>query len=113
MPTRIVAQDGAVLEQDTNVAVVDCKPTVRVLRTRTRRRDLEVKLSLSAAGTVRVSGNGVRTLFKRNVAAGTRAFRIALTRSGRAAARRHRKLKLRVSLTAGGRTGTAVFKIRA
>jgi hypothetical protein len=72
-----------------------------------------IALKLSATGTVRVSGNGIRTIVKRNVQAGTRSFTLQLTRWGRSRALRHEKLKLRVAITAGGRTGTSVITVRA
>ncbi|HUA10399.1 MAG TPA: hypothetical protein VMA83_00160 [Solirubrobacteraceae bacterium] len=113
IPTKITGQNGAVVEQDTHVNIENCKPTITVLHTRPRSHDLELKLKLSTAGTLRITGRGLKSTTVRNARAGTKTLRIPYTRRGRTAAHKHRKLKLHATLTADGRTGTTIFTIRA
>jgi hypothetical protein len=78
------------------------KPTVKVTRVKVTRNALLVTVELSQKGTVRISGTGLRTTFKKNLAAGRHRIRVPLTRSGVAARKHHRKLIVHVALTVAG-----------
>jgi hypothetical protein len=78
------------------------KPTVKVTRVKVTRNALLVTVELSQKGTVRISGTGLRTTIKKNLAAGSHRIRVPLTKSGVAARKHHRKLILHVALTVAG-----------
>ena len=77
-------------------------PTVKVIKVQLSRNVLLVTVELSQEGTVRISGTGLRTTFKKNLAAGSHRIRVPLTRSGVAARKHHRKLIVHVALTVAG-----------
>jgi hypothetical protein len=77
-------------------------PTVKVIKVQLSRNVLLVTVELSQKGTVRISGTGLRTTFKKNLAAGSHRIRVPLTRSGVAARKHHRKLIVHVALTVAG-----------
>ena len=101
-PTTIVAQNGARVTQDTQIAVAGCvpQPKLTVVKTRVKGAKVLVTVKLSTAGTVAVSGSGVKT-FKRSMGSGQRQLTLALTNAGRKALKHHRKLVLRATLTVG------------
>jgi hypothetical protein len=78
------------------------KPTVKVIKVQLSHNVLLVTVELSQRGTVRISGTGLRTTFKKNLAAGRHRIRVPLTRSGVAARKHHRKLIVHVALTVAG-----------
>ena len=112
MPTQITGQNGAVIKQNTHIAITGCPPSVTITKTRARARSILVTVKLSQAGTVKISGPGLKSVTKRGVSAGSHVITVPLTRSGRTAARRHKKVKIKASLTVGRRsvTGTATAK---
>jgi hypothetical protein len=75
------------------------KPTVRVIKAQLSGNVLLVTVELSQKGTVRISGTGLRTTTRKNLAAGRHRIRVPLTRSGAAARKHHRKLIVHVALT--------------
>ena len=77
-------------------------PTVKVIKVQLSRNVLLVTVELSQKGTVRISGTGLRTTFKKNLAAGSHRIRVPLTPSGVAARKHHRKLIVHVALTVAG-----------
>jgi hypothetical protein len=78
------------------------KPTVKVIKVTLSHNALLVTVALSQKGTVRISGRGLRTTIKKNLAAGRHRIRVPLTRSGMAARKHHRKLIVHVALTVAG-----------
>ena len=78
------------------------KPTVKVIKVTLSHNALLVTVALSQKGTVRISGRGLRTTIKKNLAAGRHRIRVPLNRSGMAARRHHRKLIVHVALTVAG-----------
>jgi hypothetical protein len=80
------------------------KPTVKVTKAKLSGNALLVTVELSQKGTVRISGTGLRTTIKKNLAAGSHRIRVPLTRSGVAARKHHRKLIVHVALTVAGAT---------
>ena len=77
-------------------------PTVKVIKVQLSRNVLLVTVELSQKGTVRISGTGLRTTFKKDLAAGIHRIRVPLTPSGVAARKHHRKLIVHVALTVAG-----------
>ena len=77
-------------------------PTVKVIKVQLSHNVLLVTVELSQKGTVRISGTGLRTTFKKNLAAGSHRIRVPLTPSGVAARKHHRKLIVHVALTVAG-----------
>ena len=75
------------------------KPTVKVLKAQLSGNALLVTVKLSQKGTVRISGTGLRTTIKKNLAAGSHRIRVPLTKSGVAARKHRRKLIVHVVLT--------------
>jgi len=78
------------------------KPTVKVIKVQLSHNVLLVTVELSQKGTVRISGAGLRTTSKKNLAAGIHRIRVPLTRSGVAARKHRRKLIVHVALTVAG-----------
>jgi hypothetical protein len=115
VPTTIVAQNNAQITQKTKVAVSGCppKPTVAVSRTKIKGNRLLVTVKTSALGTVKISGTGLGTTVKRGLKAGTHQIGVPLTKAGRAARSRHRKLAVHVSLTVGSQSATKTLSVRA
>jgi hypothetical protein len=77
-------------------------PTVKVIKVQLSHNVLLVTVELSQKGTVRISGTGLRTTLRKNLAAGSHRIRVPLTRSGVAARKHHRKLIVHVALTVAG-----------
>jgi hypothetical protein len=75
------------------------KPTVKVIKVKLSHNAMLVTVELSQKGTVRISGTGLRTTIKKNLAAGHHRIRVPLTKSGVAARKHRRKLIVHVALT--------------
>lgn len=101
LPTVLTAQNGAVLKQATRIAVSGCPPTVAITNAQLKGNALLVTVKLSANGTVRISGQGLKTTTKKNLTAGSHQIRVALTKKGRSLRFHHKKARVRVSLTVG------------
>jgi hypothetical protein len=78
------------------------KPTVTVIKVTLSHNALLVTVELSQKGSVRISGRGLRTTIKKNLAAGRHRIRVPLTKSGIAARKHRRKLIVHVALTVAG-----------
>jgi hypothetical protein len=114
-PTTIVAQNGMQTTQQTKIAVTGCppaKPSLELTKTRVKGSTLLVTVKMSAAGTVKISGRGLETTVKRNLKAGTHQIGVPLTKAGKAAHRKHRKLALRVSLAVGRQSAVKTATVR-
>ncbi len=103
-PTTLLAQNDARLQTTTRIEVAGCPPSLAVTRTRVSGNSLLVTLKLGQAGRVRISGAGVRTT-TRTLPAGVQTVKVGLSKAGRAARHKHRKIRLLATLTAGGQTG--------
>jgi hypothetical protein len=113
MPTEITAQNGAVIKQSTNVAITGCPPALTLTRTKVKGNTVLVTVKVGEAGTVKITGRGLRTTTKKGVKAGTHTITVPLTNIGRAAKKHKRKLKIKATLTVAGRTGTATTTLKA
>jgi hypothetical protein len=95
MPTTITAQSGAVLKQNTKIAVAGCG--VRVLSHRTRNHKAILKVQVPAQGRVSGSARNLKTTYRHPARAETITLSVPLSRGGvRALARSHHHLKVKV-----------------
>jgi len=113
IPTEITAQNGAVIKQSTNVAITGCPPALTITRTKVKGNTVLVTVKVGEAGTVKITGRGLRTTTKKGVKAGIHTITVPLTNIGRAAKKHKRKLKIKATLTVAGRTGTATTTLKA
>jgi hypothetical protein len=115
MPTKITGQNGAVIEQSTKIAVTGCKaskPSIKITRTKLKGNTLLVTVKTSANGTIRISGNDLKTTTKKNVKAGSHQVNVALSKAGKTA-KKHRKMtKLRASLTVGKQAAAKTISVK-
>jgi hypothetical protein len=95
-PTLIVAQSGARITHNTQLAVSGCPLTIMSHRVRAKR--VTVTVRVPAKGTLRVSGPDVRVLTHKTKAGGIVTLSVPLNGSGIAAAHGHGKFrgKLRI-----------------
>jgi len=110
MPTEITGQNGAVIKQNTQIAVTGCtasapsKPTVKITKTKVKANTVLVSVTTSQNGTVSVTGKGLESV-KKTLAAGTHQLKLALTKTGKTALKHHGKVKLSASVKSS--TGSA------
>jgi hypothetical protein len=79
------------------------KATVRIVKVKASSSGLTITLDASKAGTVTISGQGLKATTKR-VGAGTSQIRVTLTTTGKRDREHHKKVKLTVQLKAAGKT---------
>ena len=96
MPTTITAQNGKVLKQNTKVAVSGCG--VRIVGHKVVRDTLVLRVQTFAAGRISATGKSLKSTFRRLAKATTTTLKVALSRGGLAALRRHGKLMIRVRI---------------
>lgn len=112
MPTTIDGQNGAQIEQDTKIQVVGCpavkneaKPSVTIVKAKTKGKKLLVTVKTSAKGRLRLSGAGIKTTTKKGLAAGRHKLKLKLK------ARHARKSRLRANLTVGKQSAGKTRKV--
>ncbi len=114
MPTEIKGQNGAVIKQETKVAVTGCKPTVTVVRHGVKGAKATVVASVPSAGKLIVTGDGLVGGTKTLKKAGEATLDLSLSKQEQLFLARHpgRKLKVRVHLlfepTHGSHLSTSV-----
>jgi hypothetical protein len=79
------------------------KASVRIVKVKASSSGLAITLDASKAGTVTISGPGLKTTAKK-VAAGTNQIKVMLTKTGKHDREHHKKVKLTVQLKAAGKT---------
>jgi hypothetical protein len=103
MPTTIVGQNGARVEQATPIVVSGCG--LKVLSSRVKGSIATLVVQVPRAGTLTASGKGLRKASRKVTKGGNVTLKLRLSKSGRALqARRHRahrKLKVPVTLRLG------------
>jgi hypothetical protein len=107
MPTTIVAQSGARIEQTTPVTVTGCAATapgsakLKILRARVKGAVASLRIKAPRAGTLIATGKGLRRATRRLTKPRTVTMKLRLSTYGRALrARRHRAhRKLKVPVT--------------
>ena len=82
-------------------------------KTKVKGNTVLVTVKLAKAGTVKITGKGLKTTTKKGVKPGTHTITVPLTATGRAAKKHGRKLKLQASETLSGLTGTATTTLKA
>jgi hypothetical protein len=117
MPTTITAQSGAVIKQQTRIAVIGCpkpaaKPAVKITKTKARGSTLLVTVRTTASGTVKLSGAGLRLTGRKALTAGTHRLSIPITTTADARSANHTRTTLRATLTAGGRRLSSTTHVR-
>jgi hypothetical protein len=115
-PTKITAQNNALVVQQTPVTVSGCapsKPSVSIVRSKVKGNALMLTVKTSGKGNVKISGAGLKTTTKRGLAAGTHQIKVPLSKAGKAAKRKHKKLKLRASLTVGSQSVNKTATVKA
>jgi hypothetical protein len=96
-PTTLVGQNGAVKTQSTSVGVTGCgMPKVKVAKVKVRPRAVLVTVTTNERASVTVSGGADLKTTRKTLTVGAHRLMIPLTKRGRAARRRHRRLKLKV-----------------
>ena len=79
------------------------KASVTIVKVKVGSSGVTVTLEASQAGTVTISGPGLKTTAKK-VAAGTNQIKVMLTKTGKRDRKHHKKVKLTVELKAAGKT---------
>jgi hypothetical protein len=120
MPTEITAQNGAVIKQNTQIAVTGhcaaslrAKPTVKIKRAKLKGNTVLVTVTTSQKGIVIVSGKGLKPV-KKTLTAGTHQLKLALTtKAGKSARKHHSKVKLSATIksSTGSATATKTLKL--
>jgi hypothetical protein len=111
MPTEITAQNGAVIKQNTNVAISGCQPSVKIMQAKRKHNALLVTLETTASGSVLVNGGGLQASSV-SLDSGRHQVRVALTQAGRALGSHHRRTIVHARLKAGAGTAAAVKAVR-
>ncbi|HEV7528748.1 MAG TPA: hypothetical protein VGO29_07620 [Solirubrobacteraceae bacterium] len=100
MPTTITAQSGAVIKQNTNLAVAGCtgkRARIKILSKKIAHNKLVLRVQTFAPGRVSVKSRFLRTTYKRLGKAGKFTIKVPLSRKGVKAQSAHRlKFKARV-----------------
>jgi hypothetical protein len=112
MPTEITGQNGAVIKDTTTIATPGCVPTLDVTKVRIKGNAVVLTIKLDEAGTVKITGRGLKGTTKKNLGAGVHTVTIHLTATGRIAKRHHHKITVHLAELAGGLTGTATAVVK-
>jgi hypothetical protein len=114
MPTELTGQNGAVIRKNTHIAVTGCaaKPSVKIAKVKLSGNTLLVTVRTGVTGTVRISGRGLKTTSKKNLAAGTHQIRVPLTKAGRSMRKHRKKTTVHVSLTVGKQADAKATAVR-
>jgi hypothetical protein len=112
-PTTLTSQSNKVIKENTRISVAECPPIVKVMGTKASAKQLLVTVNVTKSGTLKISGHGITTVVKRGVSAGTHQVPVPLTAAGKAAARKHKKLSLQVTITVGRETGSTTTTAKA
>jgi hypothetical protein len=92
-------------------ATAEASASVKIEKFKVTTRSLEVTIKTSRAGTVTVTGPGLKRT-ARTVAAGTRVMTVALTKAGKAERAGRKKIKLSVSLKTSTKTVSRSVEIK-
>jgi hypothetical protein len=102
MPTTITAQSGAVIKQNTNIAVAGCtggkgKTRIKILSAKVKHNKLVLRVQTFAPGRVSVKNRNLRTKFRKFSKAGKFTIKAPLSRKGVKGQRLHKlRFKARV-----------------
>ncbi len=103
MPTTIVAQSGAVIKQNTPIAVAGCnghgkgKTRIKILSKKIKHNKLVLRVQIFAPGRVSVKNRDLHTKYRKFARAGKYTIKVALSRKGVKGQRAHKlRFKARV-----------------
>jgi hypothetical protein len=102
MPTTLTAQSGAVIKQNTNIAVAGCtggkgKTRIKILSAKVKHNKLVLRVQTFAPGRVSVKNGNLRTTFRKLAKAGKHTIKVPLSRRGAKAQAAHKlRFKFRV-----------------
>ncbi len=83
MPTAFVAQNGAVLKQNTQVEIEGCSNTLSIISHSISKRTLKVSVYAPGAGKVKVSGAGLTSATKGSSRRGAVSFTLRQKKAGK------------------------------
>jgi hypothetical protein len=100
MPTALTGQNGAVLKQNTPIAVTGCAPSIRVMKHTVKGKIATFVVGVPAAGKLTAKGAGLTSAAKTVSAAKSVTLKLKLNKKERTflARHSHRKVKLHVKL---------------
>jgi hypothetical protein len=110
-PATMTAYNGLQVTQNAKLQVTGCKPAVSLLKAKATASNIAVTVKTTVAGQLEITGPGLKTLTKKNVAAGTHKLTLTLTSAGKKAARAHKKIQITVRLTAGKQKASGHKKV--
>ncbi|HEX3435113.1 MAG TPA: hypothetical protein VHT25_13755 [Solirubrobacteraceae bacterium] len=110
MPTMLTGQNGAVIRQTTKIAVSGCKP-VTISNRKLSGSSVLLSFSLTAKGTVTVTGRGLQR-YRKTLVAGSHQIKVALSKTGLSARRHHKKIKIKVALRSGSTAASATTTLK-
>ena len=101
MPTDFVGQNGATLNQSTQISVEGCKPAIRVVSHKVKGKTATLAVSVPGAGKLVASAKGLSKASKKAGGATTLTVKLTLTKGEAAFLGKHkgRKLAAKVKLT--------------
>jgi hypothetical protein len=114
MPTTIKGQNGALIKQNTKVAVSGCKPQVSVVRKHVTGATATIVASVPSAGKLVAGGSGLSGSSKKLSGSGMASVKVSISKHQRQFLSHHpgRKLRVRVNLlfkpTHGSQLSTSV-----
>lgn len=83
MPTRIVGQNGGLVEQKTKIAVHGCKPEMKVLGHSVHGTHARIRVRVPSAGRLVASGKGIQQVGKKATKARTITIEVSLNKHDR------------------------------
>lgn len=99
LPTEMIGQNGALVRQDTKLAVQGCKAAIRVLGHSVKGVRARIRVSVPFAGTLVASGKGVKRSAKRVAKAGTVTLGVTLSALDRRVLAKHPNQRVKVKVT--------------
>jgi hypothetical protein len=112
-PTTLTGQNGAVVAQNTNIAVTGCgKPSVKLVKAKVKGNAVLVTVTTTQPGAVTIGGAGLKTL-KKTLSAGAHQLKVSLTKNGKNARKHHGKTKIKVGVhnANGSSSRTSTLKL--
>lgn len=100
-PVAMLGQNGAEHKETVKVQVTGCKPSIAVSAVRAGKTALLLTVDTSVVGRLKIAGGGLKTLVESGLSAGVHKLKVQYTKTGRAAARTHRKIRVTLGLVAG------------
>ena len=101
MPTDFVGQNGATLNQSTQISVEGCKPAITVVKHKVKGHTATLQVKVPFAGKLVATGKGLSKASKKFAGATTLTVKLTLTKGEAAFLGKHkgRKLAAKIKLT--------------